>query len=71
MILNKKVIVVMPAYNAEHTLEKTYREIPREIVDEVILVDDASKDKTRAAKARETKRPDGISARASRVVPRP
>ena len=42
----KKVIVVMPAYFAEKTLEKTYRDIPKEYVDEVILVDDASKDKT-------------------------
>lgn len=41
-----KVIVVMPAYNAEQTLEKTYNEIPKECVDEIILVDDASKDKT-------------------------
>ncbi len=36
----------MPAYNAEKTLETTYNEIPRDIVDEVIIVDDASKDKT-------------------------
>jgi glycosyltransferase involved in cell wall biosynthesis len=36
----------MPAYNAELTLEKTYFEIPFDIVDEVILVDDTSKDKT-------------------------
>lgn len=41
-----KVTVVMPAYNAERTLEKTYREIPFDIVDEVILVDDSSKDRT-------------------------
>lgn len=46
MIKGKKVVVVMPAYNAERTLEKTYREIPRDIVDEVILVDDKSKDNT-------------------------
>ena len=42
----KKVIVVMPAYNAEQTLKKTYDEIPKEYVDEIILVDDCSKDKT-------------------------
>lgn len=36
----------MPAYNAEQTLEKTYRDIPKDIVDEIILVDDASSDKT-------------------------
>lgn len=36
----------MPAYNAEKTLERTYREVPREVVDEVILVDDASQDRT-------------------------
>lgn len=46
MIKNKKIIVTMPAYNAEKTLEKTYREIPRSIVDHVILVDDVSQDRT-------------------------
>lgn len=42
----KKIIVVMPAYNAEVTLEKTYRDIPAGCVDEVILTDDASEDRT-------------------------
>ncbi|NNF02422.1 MAG: glycosyltransferase family 2 protein [Bacteroidia bacterium] len=46
MIKGRKVIAVLPAYNAALTLEKTYREIPREIVDEVVLVDDASNDNT-------------------------
>ena len=46
MIHNKKIIVVMPAYNAAKTLDSTYDEIPMDIVDEVILVDDASKDDT-------------------------
>lgn len=46
MINNQKVAVVLPAYNAEKTLERTYSEIPLGIVDEVILVDDASPDKT-------------------------
>lgn len=41
-----RVIVVMPAYNAEKTLEKTYRDLPKHIVSKVILVDDGSKDKT-------------------------
>ncbi|TSA15917.1 glycosyltransferase family 2 protein [bacterium] len=41
-----KVIVVLPAYQAERTLEQTVREIPRQIVDEIILVDDASSDRT-------------------------
>lgn len=41
-----KVIVVMPAYNAEKTLPKTYNDIPKDIVDEVVVVDDDSKDKT-------------------------
>jgi len=41
-----KIIVVMPAFNAESTLEKTFAEIPQEYVDEVILVDDGSSDKT-------------------------
>jgi glycosyltransferase involved in cell wall biosynthesis len=42
----KKVIVVMPAYNAEKTLERTLEDIPRDWVDEIILVDDASRDGT-------------------------
>jgi glycosyltransferase involved in cell wall biosynthesis len=47
MIQGKKVIVVMPAYNAEQTIEKTWREVlEQKIVDLVIVVDDASKDKT-------------------------
>jgi glycosyltransferase involved in cell wall biosynthesis len=46
MIKNKKIVVVLPAYNAEKTLEMTYNEIPFDIVDEVILVDDRSKDQT-------------------------
>jgi len=46
VINGKKIVVVMPAYNAEQTLQQTYHEIPREIVDEVILVDDASLDNT-------------------------
>ena len=47
MINHKTIAVVLPAYNAEKTLEKTYREIPFDIVDEVILCDDASTDNTR------------------------
>ncbi len=46
MILSKKIVVVMPAYNAEKTLRQTFAELPHEYVDEVILVDDASKDST-------------------------
>ena len=42
----KKIIVIMPAYNAELTLEKTIRDIPAGYVDEIILTDDASKDRT-------------------------
>jgi len=42
----KKVVVVMPAYNAERTLERTLDDIPREWVDDIILVDDASRDGT-------------------------
>ncbi len=41
-----KVVVVMPAYNAEATVERTVRDIPKGAVDEVILVDDCSKDRT-------------------------
>jgi len=46
VIHKKKVVVVMPAYNAAQTLKQTYDEIPKDIVDEVILVDDASRDET-------------------------
>lgn len=46
MINGKRVIVVLPAYKAEKTLEKTYKDIPHDIVDNVILVDDASGDGT-------------------------
>ncbi len=48
MFKNKKVVVVLPAYNAEKTLEKTFLEIPMNVVDEVILVDDNSIDETYA-----------------------
>jgi glycosyltransferase involved in cell wall biosynthesis len=46
MINNKKIVVVLPAYNAELTLEKTYNEIPMDIVDDIVLVDDSSNDNT-------------------------
>jgi glycosyltransferase involved in cell wall biosynthesis len=47
VVLNgKKIIVVMPAYNAEKTVEMTYREVPLDIIDHVLLVDDASRDQT-------------------------
>ena len=46
MINGKKIVVVMPAYNAAKTLQQTYSEIPMNMVDEVILVDDASEDDT-------------------------
>lgn len=48
MFKNKKVVVVLPAYNAEKTLEKTFLEIPMNVVDDVILVDDNSIDETYA-----------------------
>ena len=46
MISGNKLVVVMPAYNAEKTLRQTYSELPLEYVDEVVLVDDASRDNT-------------------------
>jgi glycosyltransferase involved in cell wall biosynthesis len=46
MLNGKKIIVVLPAYNAALTLEQTYKEIPFDIVDDVVLVDDASRDNT-------------------------
>jgi glycosyltransferase involved in cell wall biosynthesis len=46
MYNNRKIIVILPAYNAAKTLEMTYREIPHDIVDHVVLVDDCSNDDT-------------------------
>lgn len=46
MIKGKKLVAILPAYNAERTLEKTYNEIPFDIVDDVVLVDDKSTDST-------------------------
>jgi glycosyltransferase involved in cell wall biosynthesis len=46
MTMDKKVIIVMPAYNAAKTLEQTYRDIPRDVVSNIILVDDVSRDET-------------------------
>jgi glycosyltransferase involved in cell wall biosynthesis len=46
MLNQKKIVVVMPAYNAETTLRKTYAEIRQDVVDEIILVDDESRDRT-------------------------
>src|SRR4030095_3398588 len=46
MINGKRILVVMPAYHAANTLEQTYTEVPREFVDEIILVDDGSHDAT-------------------------
>jgi glycosyltransferase involved in cell wall biosynthesis len=46
MLSGKKVLVVMPAYNAAQTLERTFKDIPFDVVDEVLLVDDASHDET-------------------------
>ncbi len=46
MIGNKRVAVVLPAYNAAKTLRITYDEIPKDVVDDIILTDDASSDET-------------------------
>jgi glycosyltransferase involved in cell wall biosynthesis len=46
MLHNKKIVVVLPAYNAAKTLERTYNEIPFDIVDDTVLVDDRSSDET-------------------------
>jgi len=48
LLAGKKVLVVMPAYNAARTLERTFQDIPFDVVDEVLLVDDASHDETLA-----------------------
>src|SRR5450432_1035483 len=46
MIDRKKVTVVLPAYNAARTLQRTFEEIPKDVVDDIILTDDASSDET-------------------------
>lgn len=46
MLNGKRIVVVLPAYHAEATVEKTLRDIPMDVVDHVLLVDDASKDRT-------------------------
>lgn len=46
MLNGKKIVVVMPAYHAEKTLVQTYEDLPHEVVDDVILVDDCSSDRT-------------------------
>ena len=46
MVNGKRVLVVLPAYNAEKTLAQTHKEIPQDIVDEILLVDDSSADRT-------------------------
>jgi glycosyltransferase involved in cell wall biosynthesis len=46
LLHGRRIVVVMPAYNAERTLRKTFAEIPRDVVDEVLLTDDASADAT-------------------------
>lgn len=51
-VKDKKVIVVMPAYNTAHVLKKTFDAMPKELVDEIILVDDCSTDDTKAAAER-------------------
>ncbi|MCM2276466.1 MAG: glycosyltransferase family 2 protein [Oligoflexia bacterium] len=46
MLNGKRVVVIMPAYNAEKTLQQTFDELPKDIVDEVVLTDDRSRDGT-------------------------
>ncbi len=46
VINNKKVVIVLPAYNASLTLEQTYHELPKDIIDDIIIVDDCSTDDT-------------------------
>ncbi len=46
MLANKKIAVVLPAYNAAKTLKQTYDGLPHDILDDIILIDDASEDAT-------------------------
>jgi glycosyltransferase involved in cell wall biosynthesis len=46
MIHNKKIVVVLPAYQAERTIERSFQDIPKDIVDHILMVDDSSSDRT-------------------------
>jgi glycosyltransferase involved in cell wall biosynthesis len=46
MLHKKKIVVVLPAYQAEKTLERSYQDIPKDIVDQIIMVDFFSSDRT-------------------------
>ncbi len=46
MFHGKKIVIVMPAYNAAKTIERTYSEIPLDLIDEIVVTDDASRDET-------------------------
>ena len=77
MFHGKKIVVVMPAYNAARTLEQTYREIPLDLVDDVVLTDDASHDDTvevaraaRPAHARPRRRTAATAATRRPATPR-
>jgi glycosyltransferase involved in cell wall biosynthesis len=48
VLAGKKIAVILPAYNAEHTLRRTFDEIPKDVADDIILTDDASSDNTTA-----------------------
>ena len=65
MLNGKRIAVVLPAFNAAETLENTYRDIPMDIVDTVVFVDDASKDET-AQKAKDLGIPNLIQHKANR-----
>ena len=78
MFHGKKIVVVMPAYNAAQTIEQTYREIPLDLVDEVVVTDDASPDETvevaRAARPAHARPRDATAATGAirrPVTPRP
>ena len=65
MYHGQRIVVVMPAYNAARTVERTYREIPRDLVDDVVLTDDASGDDTVAVSrglGRRRKQRPGVAA---------
>ena len=65
MIHGKKIVVVLPAYQAEKTIERTFQEIPKDVIDHILMVDDASNDKTV-----EVASPIGDSNHRSRTQPR-
>ena len=68
MLHQKKIVVVLPAYNAAETLERTYREIPFDLVDDVVLVDDVATTGKAIIEAKEALEKEGVICETAMVI---